>query len=230
MSGSVRTAEPSAHRGSPRLAAAARRAGVRDPRILAALLEVPRGSYVPPERAGDADRDEPVPIPHDQVTSQPSLIAAMIEALRLTGDEKVLEVGTGYGFQTALLARLARSVWSVEWFEDLADAARANLAREGVRNATVRTGDGTEGLPAEAPFDAIVVSASFPAVPPPLVDQLVTGGRLVQPIGSGGHDIVTLFAREDAGLRRRGVVTPARFVRLLGRYGAGAPRGGADEP
>jgi protein-L-isoaspartate(D-aspartate) O-methyltransferase len=199
---------------------------VRDARVLDALMQVPRASFVPPERAGACDLDEPVPIPHDQVTTQPSLIAAMLEALRLTGDEKVLEIGTGYGFQTALLARLAHSVWSIEWFEDLADAARRNLAREGVRNATVRTGDGTEGVPEEAPFDAIVVSAAFPEVPPPLVAQLAPGGRLVQPVGTGGHDIVTLFEQEDGGLRRRGAVTPARFVRLLGRHGFPAPGGG----
>ena len=234
MSGSVRPAERSAHRGSPRLVAAARRAGVRDPRVLAALLEVPRASYVPPERAGDADRDEPVPIPHDQVTSQPSLIAAMIEALRLTGDEKVLEVGTGYGFQTALLARLARSVWSVEWFEDLADVARANLAREGVRNATVRAGDGTEGLPAEAPFDAIVVSASFPAVPPPLVDQLVTWRppraadrerrpRRRDPLRAGGRRPSPPGHRHAGPLRA--AARPARIRRPAGQGGSAVSGG-----
>jgi protein-L-isoaspartate(D-aspartate) O-methyltransferase len=206
-------------RGSPRLAEAARRAGVRDPAVLDALLKVPRASYVPPQHIGRADRDQPVPIPHGQVTSQPSLIAAMLAALRLDGDETVLEIGTGYGFQTALLARLARTVWSVEWFTDLAEAARANLAREKVANARVRCGDGTEGIPEAAPFDAIVISAAFPEVPPPLVAQLAPGGRLVQPIGHGGAELVTVFVRGGDGLRREELLIPACFVRLLGRHG-----------
>jgi protein-L-isoaspartate(D-aspartate) O-methyltransferase len=204
--------------------AAARRLGVRDPRVLDALAEVPRASFVPAARAADADLDEPVPLPCGQVTSQPSLVAAIIETLRLRGDEKVLEVGSGHGFQTALLARLGGRVWSVEWFPDLAEAARANLVREGIRNATVLSGDGAAGLPEEAPFDAIVVSAAFPEVPPALARQLAPGGRLVQPMGHGGDEIVTLFVREDDDLRVRGVVARARFVPLLG---GADPRGGA---
>ncbi|MBX6341139.1 MAG: protein-L-isoaspartate(D-aspartate) O-methyltransferase [Thermomicrobiaceae bacterium] len=193
--------------------------GVSDPRVLDALRAVPRAAFVPPEVADRAYVDEPLPIPHDQVTTQPSLVARMLEALRLRGDERALEVGAGYGFQTALLARLAREVWSVERWPDLAEAARANLARQGIANAEVVVGDGTEGLAAHAPYDAILVSAAFPAVPPPLVEQLATGGRLVQPIGPGGADDVTLFEKTPRGLVRRRVVTPARFVRLYGRHG-----------
>ncbi len=153
------------------------------------------------------------------MTTQPSLVAKMIEALALTGEERVLEVGTGYGWQTALLARLAREVWSIERRPDLAETARENLARHGVENATVVVGDGTEGLAAQSPFDAILVSAAFPEVPEPLADQLVADGRLVQPIGPGGSEEVVLFERRPEGLVARRTITGAHFVRLVGRHG-----------
>lgn len=193
-------------------------AGVSDFRVLTALREVPRSVFVPPEQAERAFLDEPLPIPRNQVTTQPSLAAKMIEALGLSGDENVLEVGTGYGFQTALLARLARFVWSIERWGDLAEAARANLDRHGTTNAEVVVGDGTDGLERHAPFDAIVVSAAFHLIPPPLAEQLASGGRLVQPVGPGGQDEVVLFAREGNGLIRRSWVTGAHFVRLYGRH------------
>jgi protein-L-isoaspartate(D-aspartate) O-methyltransferase len=202
-------------------------AGVRDERILQAMRDVPRAGFVPPEFASRAYRDAPVPIPHGQVTTQPSLIAQMIAALNLTGDEQVLEIGTGYGYQTALLARLARFVWSVERWPDLAETARANLARQGVTNVEVVAGDGTLGLPDHAPFDAIVVAAAFPEVPPPLVAQLTVGGRLVQPIGPGGAEEVVLFEKDARGLQRRGVVTLAYFVRLYGEHGFAAEGDGS---
>jgi protein-L-isoaspartate(D-aspartate) O-methyltransferase len=195
------------------------RSGVRDPRLLEALERVPRALFVPPEAIDRAYVDEPIRIPHGQVTTQPSLIARMIAALELGGDERVLEVGTGYGFQTALLASLSRKVWSIERWSDLADTARANLERYGVGNAEVVVGDGSEGLPEQAPFDAILVSAAYPAVPPPLADQVVPGGRVVHPVGSGGHEDVVLFERRADGLVRRRSLTGARFVRLYGRHG-----------
>lgn len=199
-------------------------AGVRDERILQAVREVPRAGFVPPDLVARADHDEPLPIPHGQVTTQPSLVAQMIAALRLTGEENVLEIGTGYGYQTALLARLARFVWSIERWPDLAEVARANLARQGIDNVAVVVGDGTLGLPEHAPFEAIIVSAAFPAVPPPLVEQLAVGGRLVQPIGLGGAEEVVLFEKDAHGLQRRERVTLARFVRLYGRHGFPAER------
>ena len=195
--------------------------GVRDERVLAAIRAVPRAAFAPPAERYRAYEDAPLAIGRGQVTTQPSLVAAMVEALALSGEERVLEVGTGLGWQTALLATLAREVWSVERLPELADAARRNLAAEGVENAHVVVGDGSEGLAEQAPFEAIVVTAAYPEVPPPLVDQLAPGGRLVQPLGSGGHEEVVLFERAPDGLARRRTLTGARFVRLYGRHGFG---------
>jgi protein-L-isoaspartate(D-aspartate) O-methyltransferase len=202
-----------------RLVTAARRAGVDDLRVLEAMRRVPRAAFVPRDQVGLAYHDEPVRIPHDQVTTQPSLSARMIQALRLAGTEHVLEVGTGYGYQTALLAHLASSVTSIERWPDLAETARRNLTAEEIKNVRVVHGDGTEGEPSEAPYDAILVSAAFPEVPEPLVSQLRIGCRLVQPIGSGGAERVTVFERTADGLVSLGVVCHARFVRLYGRHG-----------
>ena len=193
--------------------------GIADARVLEAFAAVPRAEFVPPEVAARAYVDEPLPIAHEQVTTQPSLVARMVEALSLTGTEHVLEVGSGYGFQTAVLTRLAAFVWSVERWPGLAEVARANLARQGAENVEVVVGDGSEGLPEHAPFDAILVSAAFPDVPAPLADQLGKGGRLVQPIGPGGQERVVLFERGGRGLVARRTVTGAHFVRLVGKHG-----------
>lgn len=207
-------------RGSPEdLVRAVRAAGVSDVRLLDALRSTPRAAFAPPEHAAVAYADRPVPIPHGQVTTQPSLSAMMIEGLEFTGDEHALEIGTGLGFQTALLARLAADVMSIDRWPDLVRQARRNLAGQGIRNAEVRVGDGSGGVPERAPYDAIVVSAAFPTVPEPLVGQLRLGGRLVQPIGPGGEEEVVLFRRTSEGLERRRVLTMARFVRLLGHHG-----------
>jgi protein-L-isoaspartate(D-aspartate) O-methyltransferase len=193
--------------------------GISDPRLLEAVGAVPRAEFVPPGVVDRAYVDAPLRIPHGQVTTQPSLVAKMVEALALTGTERVLEVGTGYGWQTALLARLAREVWSVERWPDLAETARRSLARHGTQNATVVVGDGSEGLAANAPYNAILVSAAFPEVPQPLAEQLVYGGRLVQPIGPGGRENVVLFERRHEGLVARRTIIGAHFVRLVGRRG-----------
>jgi protein-L-isoaspartate(D-aspartate) O-methyltransferase len=194
-------------------------AGVRDERVLEAIRQVPRAEFVPVAFASAADFDQPIPIPHGQVTTQPSLVARMVEALALEGTERVLEIGTGYGWQTAILARLAEQVFSIERFEELAQNARDNLGRLRIQNADVLVADGTEGLPEQAPFDAILVSAAFPEVPQPLVEQLAEGGRLVQPIGPGGDDEVLLFEKRGGALERVRSVSGARFVRLYGRHG-----------
>jgi protein-L-isoaspartate(D-aspartate) O-methyltransferase len=187
--------------------------------VLDAFGRVARHEYVPKRVRSHSYEDVPVPIPRAQVTTQPSLIAKMLEALALGGSERVLEVGTGYGFQTALLAQLAAEVWSIERWPDLAAEARANLERCGVERVHVVVGDGSRGVPAAAPFDAIVVAAAFLRVPGPLADQLVTGGRLVQPIGPGGSEEVALYVKDEARLRRRALVTRAHFVRLIGEHG-----------
>jgi protein-L-isoaspartate(D-aspartate) O-methyltransferase len=202
-----------------KLVTAARRAGVEDPRVLDAVRRVPRAAFVPLDQVGSAYHDEPLRIPHGQVTTQPSLSARMVEALRLAGTEQVLEVGTGYGYQTALLALLASFVTSIERWRDLAELARRNLAAQDITNVHVLDGDGTEGVPAAASYDAILVSAAFPHVPQPLVSQLRIGGRLVQPIGTGGAERVTVFERSADGLVSLAVVCHARFVRLYGRHG-----------
>jgi protein-L-isoaspartate(D-aspartate) O-methyltransferase len=201
------------------LVAAARAHGVRDSRLLEAIAAVPRAQFVPSGLREHAYRDEPLPIPHDQVTTQPSLVAQMVEALHLSPSERVLEIGTGFGWQTALLSRLAGEVWSVERWQDIARTARSHLDRHGIENATVVVGDGSGGLPRHAPYNAILVAAAFPRVPGPLVDQLAERGRLVQPIGPGGIDEVVLFEKRGGVLERTRRLTGAHFVRLYGEHG-----------
>ena len=199
------------------LVAAAVGAGVRDARLLEALEAVPRARFVPLGYEAAADHDRPIPIGGGQVTTQPSLVATMVEALELTGVERVLEVGTGLGYQAAILGRLAGEVWSVERRPELAAAAAANLA--GKDNVHVVSGDGSEGLADAAPYDAIIVAAAHPCVPPPLAVQLAEGGRLIQPIGPSGREDVTLFRRRAGALVRDRVVARAYFVPLCGRHG-----------
>jgi protein-L-isoaspartate(D-aspartate) O-methyltransferase len=194
-------------------------AAVRDTRVLDAFRQVPRELFVPTEWAGRAGEDRPIPIPHGQVTTQPSLIARMVAGLRLEGEERVLEVGAGFGFQTAILSALAREVFSVERFPDLAEQARRNLQTAGIPGPIVVVGDGTNGLPEHAPFEAIVVSAAAPQVPEPLVEQLTEGGRLVHPLGSGGSETVIAYRKEAGRLLEEARLTPASFVPLVGEHG-----------
>lgn len=208
---------------TPGLVAAARAAGVRDARVLDAVRDVSRAQFVPADQLPGADLDRPLPIGHDQVTTQPSLVAVMIEGLELDPADTVLEVGTGLGYQTALLARLARFVHSVERHRELADAATDNLRAAGVTNVDIVVGDGSAGLPERAPFAGIVVAAAHPEVPGPLAEQLAAGGRLVQPIGPGGREDVVRFVRLGGELVRDRVLIGAHFVRLYGAHGFDAP-------
>jgi protein-L-isoaspartate(D-aspartate) O-methyltransferase len=218
-----RTAGP---QGSPEdLIRVLRAQGIRDRRVLAALRAVPRTRFVPAAATGQAYLDEPIRIPHGQVTTQPSLIAKMVAALGLSGTERVLEVGTGLGFQTAILARLAGEVISVERFPALAEQARANLAAARAGDVTVVIGDGTLGVPDHAPYQAIVVSAASPSVPGPLVEQLAPGGRLVHPVGPGGREQVTAFHKEGDQLVADARLTPAYFVPLVGAHGIRSQEG-----
>jgi protein-L-isoaspartate(D-aspartate) O-methyltransferase len=194
-------------------------AGIHDAGLLDAFREVPRAAFALPEWRHRAYEDVPLPIAHDQVTTQPSLLALMVQALGLQGDERVLEIGTGLGFQAAILARLCREVVSIEWFADLAEQARKNLEAAGIGNVTVVVGDGSIGLPERAPYDRIVVAAAAPGVSQALVAQLAEGGRLVQPLGKGGNERVAAFVKYAGRLVERATLTWAHFVPLRGAFG-----------
>src|SRR5919106_3776859 len=201
----------------PALVDAVRQAGVRDPRVLDAVRGVSRELFVPRDSVNRANIDEPVPIAHDQVTTQPSLLARMVEALKLSGTERVLEIGTGLGYQTAILGTMAREVHSIELWPDLAAAACRNVKAAGVGNIAIVAGDGTLGFPSRARYDAMIVAAAAPTVPRALVEQLAEGGRLVQPIGRGGNEMVTRFQKRHGALMSEGPVAAARFVPLVNR-------------
>jgi protein-L-isoaspartate(D-aspartate) O-methyltransferase len=203
------------------LVRALRAAGIRDSRVIDAFRQVHREHFVPAQERSHAYEDRPIPIPNGQVTTQPSLAARMLEGLHLTGDERVLEVGTGLGFQTALLALLAREVFSIERFPNLAEQARANLEKASIRGVTIAVGDGTLGLPEHSPYQAIVVAAAAPRVPGPLSEQLAPGGRIVQPIGRGGNELVVAFRKGPLGLVEEARLTGAFFVPLVGEHGLG---------
>jgi protein-L-isoaspartate(D-aspartate) O-methyltransferase len=197
--------------------------GVADGRVLEAMASVRRADFLPADQLAHEMEDRPLPIPERQTTSQPSLIARMLEELHLPAGCKVLEVGTGSGYQTALLARICRSAWSVEILAPLADSARARLASLGYRNAHVKTGDGYQGWADEGPFDGIVVSAAAPRIPPPLVTQLKPGGRLVIPVGPEGDQKLFIVTKSADGTTSVAESIGVRFVPLTGP-GAEAPR------
>jgi protein-L-isoaspartate(D-aspartate) O-methyltransferase len=187
---------------------------VRDPRVLAALSRVPRHELVPEDVRMHAYEDRPLPIGYGQTISQPYIVAYMTEQLRLSGDERVLEVGTGSGYQAAVLSELAREVYSIEIVPELGERARADLARLGYRNVHVRVGDGYRGWPEHAPFDAIIVTAAPGHVPQPLVDQLAVGGRLVLPVGDFFQELL-LIERDKDGIRQERLLD-VRFVPMRG--------------
>jgi protein-L-isoaspartate(D-aspartate) O-methyltransferase len=189
--------------------------GVRDGRVLQAMRRVERHRFVPPEQAGSAYQDRPLPIGHGQTISQPYIVALMTAEARIGPGARVLEIGTGSGYQAAVLSVLAREVYSIEIVEPLAHEAAARLAALGYRNVTVRAGDGYQGWPEKAPFDAILVTAAPPEIPQPLLDQLAVGGRLVAPVGEAQQELVVV-ERTAAGLRRHALL-PVRFVPMTGQ-------------
>jgi protein-L-isoaspartate(D-aspartate) O-methyltransferase len=185
-------------------------AHVGDPRVLAAVRDVPRDRFVPPELRDEAWENVPLPIGEGQTISQPLVVARMCELLALSGDERVLDVGTGSGYHAALLARLVRQVWSIEVHPSLSAQARENLAAAGVDNVTLVVGDGAAGLEEVAPFDAINVAAACRDVPPALQRQLADGGRLVAPVGGHEQRLVLLRRHGDRVERRQ--LERVRFV------------------
>jgi protein-L-isoaspartate(D-aspartate) O-methyltransferase len=194
------------------------RRGITDTRVLQAMREVPRHAFVPPEWRREAYSDRPLPIADDQTISQPYMVAIMTQSLLLQGHERVLEVGTGSGYQAAVLSRLAAQVYTIEYFPNLAKRARAILQRLGLTNVQVITGDGGLGLAAYAPYHSILVAAAAPHVPQSLLEQLTEGGHLVIPVGSiTSQELLIITRHGDDYSQARSV--PCRFVPLLGQEG-----------
>jgi protein-L-isoaspartate(D-aspartate) O-methyltransferase len=195
-----------------------RRRGISDAAVLAAMMAVPRHEFVAEELRSHAYDDLPLPIGGGQTISQPYIVAAMTVALRLQPGDRVLEIGTGCGYQAAVLSRLAKEVFTIERRPELASAASATLARLAYSNAHVHCGDGTLGLPELAPFDAILVAAAAPAVPKPLLAQLAEGGRMILPVGDAEHQELQLIERRGDVFPKK-MLEGCRFVPLVGYHG-----------
>jgi protein-L-isoaspartate(D-aspartate) O-methyltransferase len=195
-----------------------RRRGIIDENVLAAMNTVPRHEFVPADFRNRSYDDSPLPIGEGQTISQPYIVAAMTAALYLTGSERVLEIGTGCGYQAAVLSILAKQVYTVECRSALATAAAQRLSRLGYSNVHVHCGDGTLGMPDFAPFDAILVAAAAPSVPPPLLAQLGEGGRLILPIGDAENQELQIMERRGGAFRTR-TLEGCRFVPLVGCHG-----------
>jgi protein-L-isoaspartate(D-aspartate) O-methyltransferase len=195
-----------------------RRRSISDPGVLAAMAAVRREDFVPSEFRHRAYEDAPLPIGEGQTISQPYIVAAMTAALQLTGNERVLEVGTGCGYQAAVLSKIAKIVFTVESRSELASAAASRLERLGYNNVHVHCGDGTLGLPELAPFDAILVAAAAPAVPEPLRSQLAEGGRMILPVGDAENQELRYIERQGTSFITRSL-EGCRFVPLVGYYG-----------
>lgn len=192
--------------------------GIKDARVLNAMRKVPRHRFVQEALVSQAYNDHPLPIGEKQTISQPYMVALMTEALELQGNEQVLEIGTGSGYQTAILAELAEKIYSIERIRSLSVKAQRTLDDLGYFNVVLKVGDGTLGLKKEAPFDAIIVTAGSPDVPQPLVDQLAMGGRLVVPVGDRYTQSLMKVVRVKEGVTKTDL-GGCRFVNLLGRFG-----------
>jgi protein-L-isoaspartate(D-aspartate) O-methyltransferase len=189
--------------------------GVRDPRVLAAMREVPRHLFVDPAQREHAYEDHPLPIAGNQTISQPYIVALMTELAEITPGERVLEIGTGSGYQSAVLSRLAREVYSIEIVPELARASGERLRRLGYGNVSVREGDGYRGWSEHAPFDAIIVTAAPDRIPQPLLDQLAPGGRMVIPVGSFFQELKVLSKDKNGKISEKDIL-PVRFVPMTG--------------
>lgn len=192
--------------------------GIHDERVLATFGEVPRHRFVPKEFLGSAYADHPLPIGEGQTISQPYMVALMTESLQLSGRERVLEIGTGSGYQAAILAEIAKEVYSVERFEALAKRAKDTLLTLGFSNVKVKVGDGTLGWEEFSPYEAIVVTAGAPSIPQPLVDQLKEGGRMVIPIGGDFSQMLTLVTKSGGKVTSCNICGCV-FVPLIGEKG-----------
>ena len=189
--------------------------GIHEERVLAAIAKVPREEFVPPEARAASYTDQPLPIGYGQTISQPFVVAFMTEQLQLKRDDRVLEIGTGSGYQAAILAELTAEVYTIEIIEPLAKNAEATLARLGYKNVQVKAGDGYKGWPEHAPFDAVIVTCAPSHVPPPLVDQMKEGGRMIIPVGGLGEQELYLLEKKNGQLEQRAVL-PVRFVPMAG--------------
>ena len=189
--------------------------GVRDSLVLKAMTRVKRHRYVPKNLQNAAYNDEPLPIGHGQTISQPYIVAYMTEALQLKRGEKVLEIGTGSGYQAAVLAEIAGDVYTIEIVEPLGKEAKAVLEEEGYRNIHCRVGDGYQGWPEAAPFDGIIVTAAPPSIPEPLIQQLKEGGRMIIPVGTWFQDLILITKRKGKAEKER--LIPVRFVPMTGK-------------
>jgi len=197
-----------------------RRRGVRNPRVLDAMATIPRERFVPPAVRASAYEDHPLPIDFGQTISQPFIVAYMTELLAVSPDAKVLEIGTGSGYQTAVLARLARTVHTVERLDAIRERAAQTIAELQLTNVVLHAGDGSLGLPELAPFDRIIVTAAAPRVPVSLVAQLVDGGRLVIPVGGDTEQTIVLVIRKGSRTIETTMLA-CRFVKLIGQEGWG---------
>jgi len=193
--------------------------GVGDPALLAAMRQVPREQFVPDAIRELAYEDRPLPVEGGQTISQPYIVARMIEAAEVRRNDRVLEIGVGSGYAAAILSRLAAHVFAVDRLGELAALARGRMERLGYANVSIRTGDGTEGWPEQAPFDAILVAAGGPIVPPPLRDQLAIGGRLVIPVGDASEQQLVRVTRTGDETFDTRKLEAVRFVPLIGAHG-----------
>lgn len=192
--------------------------GIRQEKVLQAFLDVPRHLFVPPEQIDHAYEDTPLPIGRGQTISQPYIVALMVQELDVSPEHYVLDVGAGSGYQTAILARLAKHVFAIERIAELAERAMVALASTNTNNVTIYNGDGTLGWPEQAPFDRIICGAASPDVPGSWIDQLADGGRIVVPTGGEFAQTLIAIEKNDGSIRRR-TVCDVRFVKLIGQHG-----------